>query len=798
MSPNQLVPIRPAEDRKRPVQGSAARPLTVPGSDEAPVNWSRYLAAVRRFKWLILLGTIVGTGLGFGLSRLIAPEYRVEATIWISTESAQSRRSGPIRSDELLTNVAWPELIRSYAILDKVATKERLYLSLDRSADSSLFSGFTIAPSFRPGKYRFIVDSASSRYTLATAQGQQIEQGRTGTAIGAKLGFQWAPHPTELARDRTVDFTVRTPREAAVDLRRRLGVDPLGQSNLIQLSLSGSDPVHVASTINTVLDEFVSVAASLKKRTIVEFAATLGNQLSYAERELREAEVALQTFRVNTITLPSEGTALAGGLELTRDPLFGSFFAQKVEADNVQRDREMLATMLEEVRRGGLDVSALLAAPAARDAESLRTALREYATREAQLRTARVAFTDNHRSVRELTMALDTLRAFTIPRETELLISQLQQREQDLGVRIAASSRELRNIPTRSIEEMRLRRNVEVRENLYSTLKSRYEEARLADASSSPDVSILDRAVAPSTPASNSTPTVLLLATAGSFGLALALAVLLDRVDGRFRYPEQATGELGLEIIGAVPNASNASRGRVDPEQTAQLVEAFRTIRLNLQHACAVSHAAPITVTIASPGAGDGKSLVSANVALSFAEAGCRTLLIDGDVRRGRLHSAFGMTQRPGLVDYLAGEAVLGEVLRPSTHERLTIVTCGARRGRAPELLTSADLPTLIRMARAQFDAIVVDSAPLGAGVDAFVLGTVTENMVVVLRSGGTDRRLARAKLELADRLPINVVGAVLNDVPATGAYEYYSYLAGYSTEDGELAGGVPSNAQVS
>jgi Mrp family chromosome partitioning ATPase len=153
-----------------------------------------------------------------------------------------------------------------------------------------------------------------------------------------------------------------------------------------------------------------------------------------------------------------------------------------------------------------------------------------------------------------------------------------------------------------------------------------------------------------------------------------------------------------------------------------------------------------------------------------------------------------GVSNRPGLVDCLAGDAVLTDVLRPTSRDGLTLLTCGTRRHRAPELLTSSRLPAMMHLLRAQFDTVIVDSAPLGAGVDAFVLGTVTGNMLLVLRSGETDRRLAEAKLQLVGRLPIRLVGAVLNDVPATGVYRYYAYLPGYAS-NGEVASPVGAPA---
>ena len=224
---------------------------------------------------------------------------------------------------------------------------------------------------------------------------------------------------------------------------------------------------------------------------------------------------------------------------------------------------------------------------------------------------------------------------------------------------------------------------------------------------------VLDRAVLSTSPSRNSKPRVFFLALAAGLGVGLGLAVLLDRLDRRVRYPEQATDELGLPIIGTVP-AVRPRSANFDPEEAAQVVEAFRTIRLNLLHL--LDPDGPIIFTISSPGAGDGKSLISSNLGMSFAESGRRTLIIDGDIRRGQLHSTFGVHQTPGLLDYLSGASSLEEVLQETDYERLSIVTCGARRHRGPELLASPAMLQFLNAVRPQFDTIIVDSPPLEPG----------------------------------------------------------------------------------
>jgi capsular exopolysaccharide synthesis family protein len=197
-------------------------------------------------------------------------------------------------------------------------------------------------------------------------------------------------------------------------------------------------------------------------------------------------------------------------------------------------------------------------------------------------------------------------------------------------------------------------------------------------------------------------------------------------------------------------------------------------------------------VTVSSPGSGDGKSFVASNLALAFADAGHRTLLLDGDIRRGGLHRVMNADRKPGLTDFLAGKATREQLLRTTSYPNLSFIACGTRTQSGPELLGGATMRELIAGLRAQFAVIIVDSPPLGAGVDPFVLGTLTGNLLLVLRTGVTDREMAEAKLDVLDRLPIRVLGAVLNDVREGGSYRYYSYsyyIAGYEAADEEPDG---------
>jgi Mrp family chromosome partitioning ATPase len=137
-------------------------------------------------------------------------------------------------------------------------------------------------------------------------------------------------------------------------------------------------------------------------------------------------------------------------------------------------------------------------------------------------------------------------------------------------------------------------------------------------------------------------------------------------------------------------------------------------------------------------------------------------------------------------------------VLRATEHERLTLLPCGQRHPDGPELLAGPAMEALLQSVRGSFDVVLIDSAPLGAGVDPFALGLLAGNLVLVMRSGVTDRRLAEAKLTILDNLPVRLTGAVLNDVRAQGMYRYYSYLDGYAPPVSAAAAHLPPPPRAS
>ena len=788
-----LAALPPSSDGGTALQ-PAALSLVEPGFSEVEgaLDWRRVWSAVVRFKWLILAVTLLGVAAGGAATRFLKPQYLVQATIWIDQADRRGPDRGPtpIRSGQLLEPEAWVDLLRSYIVLDQVVREQRLFLTVRPLADSVALATFGVADHYRPGKYRLTVDSTGQRYTLADGEGVALEHGVVGDSVGARLGFLWVPTRDALGAGRTVRFALATVRDGARHLDEALDVRAAPDGSFLHIELRGAQPARITAIVNAIAQRYVEVAAELKREKVTELTKILDQQVESARQRLRDAEAGLRSFGVRTITLPS-GRAAAGvtGTGADRDPALTSFFDLQIEQQQVHQDRKAILQALAQVRDSGVSATALEAIGAVQHNADLAQALKELVTKQADLRVLRYQYTDAYPRVQRLTAEIATLQRQTIPALAQALAGELAAREAELGRRVETGSQNLRQIPPRAIDEARLRRDMTLAENLYATLQQRYEEARLAEASTIPDVRILDSAVSPQRPVKNTAPRIVLFALFASLGLAVAGAVLLDRVDPRVRYPEQVSRGMGLTILGAVPHLrkSESQRQGTGPlsENVAEVLEALRGVCLNLEHAYGT--AGPLIAAVTSPGPGEGKSFIAANLAYTFAESGHRVLLVDADIRRGVLHRRLGRPRRPGLCDFLRSEAPLEAIVQSTTHPSLALVGCGTRAHHAPELLGSPAMGQFVAGLRTHYDVILFDNPPLAAGVDPLIVGTLTGNLLLVLRTGQSDREMTAAKLEVLQRLPVRLLGAVLNDVPAGATYRYYSYyLPGYEAVDEE------------
>lgn len=751
-----------------------------PWPEEEGLDWRHYLHVLWQRKWWIVLATALGVAAGVLLTRTLEPVYETRSTIWVERSDEET---GPIQAPDIFQGTGWGDLMTSFAVLEPVARQTDLFLD-PGSRHTPLADAVSVTDSVRSGTYRLSRSPADETFTLSTEEGERIARGEAGQTLGEAHGFTLSLQDRLLPPDSSLTFSVVTPNRAALQLRSNLRVsyDPRA-GNLITTHLSWKDPAEAERIHNEIVGTFLDVAADLKSKKLREVVQTLETQTRYAEERLTRAELALENARVENVTLPTEPQASPiPGAQQTQGPVFEAYFEKKVRADQLESDLSQLEAILEGQRGGEeLDVLRLQGVSSVSRSGELQTSLQELADKEAERRSLLYTYTERHPEVQELEERIRVLRQQTIPAQIRRLASKLRSEIETLSQEVAAQERELREIPPRFIEEERLRRDMQQAEQLHANLLNRLKNAELAASTSRPNLQVVDRAQEPFAPASNQGPRLFLLASMAGLGLGIAGALLHDQLDSSVREPEDIERRLGLPVLGLVPRLPTGGK---DESGTRAVLESFRGIRAQLSQTLRPGRA---TILVTSPEPRDGKSLVAANLAISFASSRRRTLLIDGDTRRGNAERLFGLADRPGLTDVLTNGVELADGLKATEIPGLVLLPHGKLRGFDHDLLEGPEMEEVLAELRERFDVIVMDGPPLAAGPDAALLGKRSDQVLLVLRTGVTDRDVAETRLDGLAGFDLPWAGAVLNDVPEAAPYYRYYAPYRYYLEEGKV-----------
>jgi capsular exopolysaccharide synthesis family protein len=270
-------------------------------------------------------------------------------------------------------------------------------------------------------------------------------------------------------------------------------------------------------------------------------------------------------------------------------------------------------------------------------------------------------------------------------------------------------------------------------------------------------------------------------------GLAIGVPFLIEYLDHTLSNLEQVESAFRMRGLGIVPQIDASSVGAAalishDESRKDALIENFRVIRTNVISMGSLTKE-PHVIMVTSAMPKEGKTVVSSNLAVSFAHTGARTLLVDTDLRRGRLHRLFGYRKDPGLSNVLLGEVPLEQACRPTGQENLSILSAGRHLETGTELLGSPKFRELMQTLRERYDRIVVDTPPVLGLSETSIMQGLVDGVLFVIWTGNTPARSAKAAVDMLAANGANFYGFVLNrlDLSATANYyQYYYYSHDY------------------
>jgi capsular exopolysaccharide synthesis family protein len=563
-------------------------------------------------------------------------------------------------------------------------------------------------------------------------------------------------------------------------------VDVARKSDVIVVSMESAWPEEAAAIANSIVKEYVAEQSIQKRAAGEEILAALGKEKQELKKSRDASMAAMQAFKRDNDVL-SFGSD-RGNTALERS---ATLAASLTTAEMLSID---LRAQLAAVKRALDDPAGLRAFVEAQQFKAKDAGDHEYDELRSQLIGQMLTLStstalEGRRNTRVMTLeaVVTGLKARVLEKERNIAQAHLA----NLSTQLAAAEeneRELRKtaqtqraqilaLGPQAAEYAKLEADVTRIQKQCDLFDARIGEVTVNELGGPPlNVQFLEPAHAESKPIR---PNKLMVAAAAlmvGWVLGIGLALTREWRDARFQNPQEILSMLGTSVLASIPRInpklSPVARGQIVHLDThSPSAEAYRSIRTSL-HLGACRDARTILVVSAEPGA--GKSTAASNLAITFAQAGHRTLLIDCDMREPVQHMIFETDGSIGVTSVVAGESTLAGAIRPTRVAGLYLLPCGPVPANPSELLAGKRFGHLMRALVGTFDRIVIDSPPVMTGNDARIIAASADATLLVLRINQTTHRSVIPALDELERVGANVLGAVANDMPALRSSSYY------------------------
>ena len=292
----------------------------------------------------------------------------------------------------------------------------------------------------------------------------------------------------------------------------------------------------------------------------------------------------------------------------------------------------------------------------------------------------------------------------------------------------------------------------------------------------------LSVAATPETPANNTTTRDVVLAAVIAIVVVAGVAFLRFYFDDTVKFSEEIEKTIGMPVTGRISRSEIKGRRAneliAESSPKAIVSENIKSLRTNLQFTAVDNTLETILVT--STNASEGKSFVAANLAISFAQADKRVLLVDCDLRKGRVHRLFNLSNAKGLSNLLSGDLKsFSKYIQPTKLHNLNVITCGTYPPNPSELLASKKNKDLIKLLTSYFDVVIFDGAPVGGLADSVILSSLMDETLIVVRDGATTKSDLLATRDALKKVGANIAGVVFNMVNRTSSKYYNSSYYG-------------------
>ncbi|MEH2123562.1 GumC family protein [Nostoc sp.] len=592
------------------------------------------------------------------------------------------------------------------------------------------------------------------------------------------------------------------------DLAKQLKIEGIKGTDVVQLSYKGGDPKLAAKIVNEVIDSYIDLNIKANQNEARTAKQVLVTEVPKAEEVVRRAESKLRVFKETNKVVVLEQEAAAAVDTISK---LGNQISQALaQLDDVKGRLEQLSSEAQVDSRQGVIDSELSQAP------GVQKVLAELQDTESKLAIERTRFSPEHPTITNLEEKVVALKNLLKERtgqvaggaqitQGSLQVGQLRQsliaditraQAERVGLerQIAtlkqqqnAYIKRANNLPRLEQSQRELERKLQAAQTTYETLLKKRQEIDIAQNQKIPNARVISYALIPDK-AEGPRKMLFIVGGAGvGFFLGIIVAFTLDLIDRSVKTVKEAKEVLRYSVLGVIPtqgrngkdHSSIPGLDRPIPKIIGRDIpyfpvgNAYQILQVNLKFLCSDKPLKSIVIT--SSVAKEGKSDVSANLAVTMAQAGRRVLLVDADMRHPIQHHIWGLTNTIGLSNIIINQASLDTVVQ-EVMPNLEVLTSGVLPPNPVAMLDSQRMATLISSFGRDYDLVIFDTPPLSGIADAAVLSTLTDGILLVVRPGVVDLNSANAAKEFLTQSGQKVLGIVINGVNTKNEPNNYFY----------------------
>lgn len=567
------------------------------------------------------------------------------------------------------------------------------------------------------------------------------------------------------------------------DLISRIGIKPIRNSRLVDVSVEAKDPAMAAEIANEVVQVYIDHNMELKLRAAKDAVKWLMARIEEERKKVEDAENALLEYKeqheiITDFSSDAENITAEKLAQLNSRVVEAE--SQRVEAETRYRQAVALVktpelldsipevlsnALVQDIKRMEVDLS-----------NRMSELSKKYGKNHPQMVAVRSELEElEKRKITEAKRVVNSLR-----NEYKLALA----REESLKQALGRQKSESLDMNKKAIRYGVLWRQAESSRHMYELLIKRFKETSLTEEMKTGNIRMVDKAEIPSVPVKPQKKRNVLLAMLIGLSLGVGLAFLLEYMDNTIKNPDELKEHLRIPYLGPIPafdTNEKTDTAMVDlitvhsPKSTVS--ESFRGIRTGILFSSADTVPQVILVTSAEPS--EGKTMCASNLAVTMAQSGTSVAILDCDLRRPKVHSVFRVGKETGVSSILVGKADVEETTVKSDIENLDIIPCGPTPPNPSEILGSMRMRELLESLRKKYSRIIIDTPPITAVTDAVVLAQIVDGIVMVMRAGAVPKQVVQNSVEQLKSVNVNILGGVLNEVD-TGRDNYYYYNRQY------------------